>query len=272
MIPFPPDRRVSTFIDMETLSFGDIVGATVTRFRRVSEARRLGERLHETLRIDLPEVDGVELAARYRPAFDAVAAGGDFAEVSDLGDAVAVVIGDIVGHGVDAAVHSVQLRSDLATALHVTRDPAAALRVLDARSAGRGESCIATAMCLLVDPSLRVATIATAGHPPPLVVSPDHTSDWLPLPSGPPVGMAGNRPAATTVAIGPDDVVLCFTDGVIERPGVVLDHGVAHLAGRVVGATRDVRSTEAVVDAAMEAAVDFADGRDDAVALALRLV
>lgn len=262
---------MSTFTVMESLSLGDLVGATVTRFRRVSEARRLGERLSETLWIDVPDIDGIELAARYRPAFDAVAAGGDFAEVSDLGDAVGVVIGDIVGHGVDAAVRSVQLRSDLATALHVTRDPASALRVLDARSSGRGDNYIATAMCLLVDPALRVASIATAGHPPPLVVCPDHTSDWLSIPSGPPVGVPGNRPAATTVALGSDDVVLCFTDGVIERPGVVLDHGVAHLAGRVVGATRDVRSPDAVVEAAMEAAVDFADGRDDAVALAFRV-
>jgi serine phosphatase RsbU (regulator of sigma subunit) len=257
---------------MDTQSLGDILGATVGRIRLHTEARRLGAKMHEALRIDLPAIEALDLAARYLPAGDAVAAGGDFAEVTDLGDAYGVVIGDVVGHGVDAAVLSVQLRSEVATALHVTREPAAALRVLDERVRGRGEHCIATAMCLLVDPALGVATIATAGHPPPLIVSDDRTSEWLALPSGPPVGVRGERPPSTIVAFGRDEVMLCFTDGVIERPGVLLDEGVAHLAAHVLaGHHVDGHMTTAdVVDAALEAALAFGERRDDAVAVALR--
>lgn len=255
---------------MEVHALGGLAVTTVTRFRPPSEARRSGERSRETLVVDLPEIAGLELSARHRPAADAVAVSGDFAAAFGFGGAVGIVIGDTVGHGDAAAARSVQLRSALATALHITRDPAGALRVVDARWSARGERCAATAMCLIVDPGVGVATIATAGHPPPLVICSDRTSDWLTLPSGPPVGVPGDRPDSTTVALGPDDIVLCFTDGVIERPGVVLDDGVAHLAGRVIAATRDLHTADDVVEAAMAAAIDVADGRDDALALALR--
>lgn len=254
---------------MQTMSLGDLVGATVTRFRLVSEERRLGAKLHETLQIDLPEIASLDLAARYRSAGDAVTAGGDFAEVSDLGDVVGVVIGDIVGHGVDAAVRSVQLRSDLATALHITRDPAMALRVLDDRSRGRGDRCIATAMCLVVHPVSGQVSLATAGHPPPLLIGSDHTSEWLIVPAGPPVGVPGIRPEPIDVWLGRDEMLMCFTDGIIERPGALLDDGVAQLAARVCAG--DTTSVDDAVDSAMDAATDIAEGRDDAVALALRL-
>jgi len=106
------------------------------------------------------------------------------------------------------------------------------------------------------------------------VVSDDLTSEWLTVPSGPPVGVSGDRPESVVVAFGIDEIMLCFTDGVIERPGVTLDDGVAHLAARLLGrlgADQVSTTTTEVVEVAMDAAVEFADRRDDAVAVALRL-
>ena len=182
----------------------------------------------------LPVLPQLELAARYLLADVEHAAGGDWFDGFMLADhRLAVIVGDVVGHGVAAAGAMSQLRSVLAYLLDAEVELAQAVAQLD-RYASRTPGGFAATVCvMLVDPEAGELTYVTCGHPAPLIVDPSGTTRFLPLTGHRPLGAgASATPLTTTLAIG--EVLVLYSDGLVERPGRTWESGLAMLA-TVVG-------------------------------------
>ncbi len=223
---------------------------------------------------ELPSVPRLELAARYRPSVEATAVGGDWYDVLRLPDGgVALVIGDVVGHGVQAATVMGELRNGLRAYILEGHGPAAALARLDGLvEATHGARMIATVLVLLIDPAGRRLRFASAGHLPPLLVGDGGGAAFLAGGLVAPLGMVGRTAVEEAIEpIGPGETILLFTDGLVERRDESLDHGLSRLraaAGRHTG-----ERLEPFCDRILrEAGVDGTELRDDVALVAVRLL
>jgi serine phosphatase RsbU (regulator of sigma subunit)/anti-sigma regulatory factor (Ser/Thr protein kinase)/anti-anti-sigma regulatory factor len=167
----------------------------------------------------LPLLPGARVAASYLLAGAGTAAGGDWFDAVPRADGtLALVVGDVVGHGVTASGVMGQLRAVLQDRLDEGAAPAEALTAAD-RFARRVPAARAATVCVAVlDTTTGTVRYCTAGHPPPLVVTAAGEARHLPASGAGPLGTAGRFPAATAeLDIG--DVLLLYSDGIIERPG-----------------------------------------------------
>lgn len=181
----------------------------------------------------------VEAATRYLPAGLYAGVGGDWYDVIPLSGArVALVVGDVVGHGVHASASMGRLRAAVRTLADIDLPPDELLTHLDdvvtrhrdvgGPGAVAGE-IVATCLYMIYDPLSRRCTAARAGHPPPAVLRPGSDVEYLDIPAGPPLGVGGlpfetaelELPAGTRLAL--------YTDGLIESPEHSLDQGLEHL-------------------------------------------
>ena len=178
----------------------------------------------------LPVLPGVRVAAHYLVAAAEQAAGGDWFEAVPVDDQVVAVVGDVVGHGAEASAVMGQLRAVLVEFLLDGDDLTTALARLD-RFASRMPGARGATVCLaVVDPRDRSVRYACAGHPSPLVVAADGTTRYLSAPGGGPLGLAGPRPLVGRATLDPGDVLLLFSDGLVERSGQDQSVGLAELA------------------------------------------
>ncbi|GIF21663.1 putative methionine-R-sulfoxide reductase with GAF domain [Actinoplanes tereljensis] len=183
----------------------------------------------------LPEVPGIELAARYVPghAFDV---GGDWYDVFTLPTGwVGVVIGDVSGHGLASAVVMGRIRSALRAYALITDDPAEALTLLDRKVRHFEAGNLTTAQYAMISPDRSVVRISTAGHPPPVLAVPGGAAVVTVLPADPPLGVGDNRRGrhTTTIELLPGAVLTFYTDGLIERRGELIDLGLGRLTDAV---------------------------------------
>jgi serine phosphatase RsbU (regulator of sigma subunit)/anti-sigma regulatory factor (Ser/Thr protein kinase)/anti-anti-sigma regulatory factor len=184
----------------------------------------------ELLPAGVPVLPGAQIAAAYLLADQETAAGGDWFDAIARPDGrVALVAGDVVGHGVAASGVMGQLRAVLQDRLSDGGDPVRALAAAD-RFARRQPIAHATTVCLVVlDPATGELTYCTAGHPAPLIVSADKPSRRLEGTGGTPLGTGGSFPVrAGRLEVG--ELLLMFTDGILERPGRTHEASVAELA------------------------------------------
>ena len=204
--------------------------------RRYRQARDVVLELqHALLPTSTPVLPRVDIAARYLVAGAEQSAGGDWFDVRPLPDGrVALTVGDVVGHGVAAAAAMSQLRAVLAEALQTTGDPVAAVDRLDRFVESVPGARWATVAAAVLDPVAGSLVYVTRGHPAPLVVTKDGESRQL-LGSGDgPLGTGPGRPAQQAV-ISEGDVVVLFSDGLVERPDVPYAQGLDELT-RLAGA------------------------------------
>ncbi|MFF5504846.1 PP2C family protein-serine/threonine phosphatase [Streptomyces roseolus] len=174
----------------------------------------------------------LEIAGRYLPAGPRTLVGGDWFETVRLHfGRTLLVVGDVMGHGLDAAVDMNAYRSALREVASTDLPPHRVLRHLDAAVAEDGARRPATCLLVRVDPGRGTATFASAGHLPPAVFGPDGSADLVELPVGPPLGtgVGGYEPA--TRPLGAGDTLLLFTDGLVERRGEDIDVSLGRLAG-----------------------------------------
>jgi anti-sigma regulatory factor (Ser/Thr protein kinase)/putative methionine-R-sulfoxide reductase with GAF domain len=213
-----------------------------------------------------PEVPGLEFAARYLPAAEAATVGGDWYDAFTLPDGrVALTVGDVVGHGVTAA----SLMGELRTALRVygleEEGARQVMRKLSRFVAGRGIESMATCAYATLDLERSVVCLASAGHPPPLLVSPSGAR-YVEQRGGPPLGTKADHPyEATEFALGSGEILLLYTDGVIERRGHLLSAGQERLAKDAAAAPLEPELLSAKVVEALPM-----NGPDDAVVLAMQ--
>ncbi|QNS03031.1 PP2C family protein-serine/threonine phosphatase [Streptomyces xanthii] len=176
-------------------------------------------------------------AVRYRPAVGALNVCGDWYDLVDLhGDRIAVAVGDVVGHGLEAACVMGQLRSALSAAARVADGPARALDALGlyARHVPGAQST--TVVKVYVDWDTHTLAYSSAGHPPPALLHPDGSVTFLDRATDPPLGARPEhvpRPQART-AFTEGAVLVLYSDGLIERRDEDIDVGLARLADSLV--------------------------------------
>lgn len=197
---------------------------------RAQDNNRFAVTLQRTLLLEsLPDIPGVTLGARYIPAAHDVV-GGDWYDLILLpSGSVAIVLGDVAGHGLQAAAITAQLRHGLRAYLLRETGPAAALTALNQLVAALLPTEFATAVVAELDPLTGILTIASAGHPPPLLLTAETTS-LLQLEGGPGLGLT--RLAAyeqDTVKLVGDDRLVLYSDGLIERRGTDLAQDLTRL-------------------------------------------
>ncbi|SFC39143.1 PP2C family protein-serine/threonine phosphatase [Streptomyces aidingensis] len=178
------------------------------------------------------------IAVRYLPAVSSMNICGDWYDAVDLGeDRFAVAVGDVVGHGLEAAAVMGMLRSALSAAIRALARPAPALEALGGYARSVEGAMGTTAVQVLVDTGNRLLTYSSAGHPPPLLGHPDGSLELLDGATDPPLAVRPQhvpRPQAS-LPYAPGDTLLLYTDGLVERRGEDIDVGVTRLGDVLAG-------------------------------------
>jgi serine phosphatase RsbU (regulator of sigma subunit)/anti-sigma regulatory factor (Ser/Thr protein kinase) len=211
---------------------GGTVAAALARERGVAEQLQ-----HSLLPDSLPDVPGVRLAARYVPAAVGTEVGGDWYDVIHLPSGeVGLVMGDVVGHDLDAAASMGQLRNGLRACAAEGDDPGSVLERLNRLCMHQGMGSMATVMYAVLDPVTADLRVASAGHYPPLLVD-GADSRYLETDPCPPIGALREvRYPTTEYHLDPDSVLVLYTDGLVERRDVAVDAGLEQLERTVVEA------------------------------------
>ena len=261
------DRWKDPYEEGDRLLLTEIAGRSalaIDNARRYTREHRAAVGLQRSL---LPPavrtVAAVSTAGVYLPTDSAGGVGGDWFDVIPLSSArVALVVGDVAGHGLRASATMGRLRTAVRTLadldlepdellVHLDDlvsqllfegdfaadadhdDPAGPLRTEEAGSRPEPGSVGATCLYAVYDPVTRNCTLASAGHPPPAVLEPDGTTRLLPVSPGPPLGVGGLPFEASTSLLAPGSVLALYTDGLIERGEGDIDEGTDELLRRL---------------------------------------
>ncbi|MFJ1601371.1 SpoIIE family protein phosphatase [Streptomyces sp. NPDC088261] len=241
--PFPHEERAAL------TSLAGLIAQALDRGRLYDAKHELAQGLQEGLLPQrLPGVTGLDVTGRYLPATYGMDIGGDFYDLIRLDDTtVAAVIGDVEGHNVTAAALMGQVR----TAVHAYATAGAAPgevlartnRLLTDLAPDLSTSCL----YVQVDLAAHRARLVTAGHPPPLLYAPGGRAETIPLPAGVLLGVeSGARYETVDVALPPGSLLMLYTDGLVECPGVDMDEVVDEVARRL--ARSEGRSLDALAD------------------------
>ncbi|GGN73202.1 hypothetical protein GCM10011579_051100 [Streptomyces albiflavescens] len=185
--------------------------------RTHQSVRNAAETLQRSLLPDHPpHLPGLQVASRYLPAQAAYEVGGDWYDVLPLGgDRTALVVGDVMGSGIQAAAAMGRLRTATAAFADLDLDPARVLQHLD-KITSRLEQYIATCVYAAYDPHRAECHIANAGHLPPALIRSGRRPQLLDLPTGTPLGVGGVPFETTRLSLAPGDQLVLYTDGLVE--------------------------------------------------------
>lgn len=220
---------------------------------------------HSLLPTHIDRLEGIEVAARYFPGAEGAEIGGDWYDVIKQNGSFTVVVGDVVGRGVQAAAVMAAMRYGSHAVAGQVADPCEILQAVNALEHIRGD--FVTMLCGSVDLTQGAVRFSSAGHPAPLVITAEGAS-YLPLESGPPIGFLDDARYRTSYAnVPPGSVLVMFTDGLYERRNEDIDVGLERLrdvASRLTGSVEDI------LDGLAEAMLG--DGvRDDTAMLGFRV-
>ncbi|MDT0342621.1 ATP-binding SpoIIE family protein phosphatase [Streptomyces litchfieldiae] len=268
--------------DSDDLLLAEEIGAQaavcVDNARRFTHEHRASLALQQSLLPRrLPDIAAVEVATRYLPADSTAGVGGDWFDVIKLSGArVALVVGDVVGHGMHASATMGRLRSAVRTLADIDLAPDELLTHLDdvvlrlgseteqtEQADGDGSGSVLGATCLyaVYDPVSRACTFARAGHPAPAMVGPDGRVEFVDAAAGPPLGLGGLPFEATELTLPEDSLLVLYTNGLVAA-GRDMERGLADLR-RVL--TRPAHSVEVVCDTVLKTMLD--GGPTDDIAL-----
>ncbi|MHC3475488.1 SpoIIE family protein phosphatase [Streptomyces sp. 7R007] len=172
----------------------------------------------------------VETTGRYLPGTQGMDVGGDWYDVVEAGDGLALVIGDVQGHGVQAAATMGQLRTAVRAFALGDRPPDEVMSGTNHLLIDLDPGQFASCCYIRLDPATGLARVAQAGHPPPLLRHPDGRTEVLDLPGGVVLGVDPHaRYPVAELHIEPGAILALYTDGLVERPGIDIDHGITAL-------------------------------------------
>ncbi|WP_405835605.1 SpoIIE family protein phosphatase [Streptomyces sp. NBC_01518] len=194
----------------------------------------------------LPELPACTAAARYLPAGQGMDVGGDWYDIIPLsGGQVALVVGDVMGHGLPEAATMGRLRTALHTLADLELPPDEIMSHLNELVAGMGEESYVTCLYALYDSTTQICSIAGAGHPPPAVVHPDGTVHFPQLSADPPLGAAEPPFETVELKVPEGSLLVLYTDGLVESSKREMDEGMADLARLLSAAHRTESGAEA---------------------------
>jgi serine phosphatase RsbU (regulator of sigma subunit)/anti-sigma regulatory factor (Ser/Thr protein kinase) len=240
---FGRHRRPDSFQDEDLVLAEEIVARAavcIDNARRYSRERATALTLQRSLLPQrLPRQAAVQVATRYLPSGSRVPVGGDWFDVIRLsGSRVGLVVGDVAGHGMHAAATMGRLRTAVRTLADIDLDPGDLLTRLDdvvTRIAdeeglvpgGEGGDLSATCLYAVYDPVSCGCTLARAGHPPPAVVCPGGTAEFLDVPACPLLGLGGQAFEEAQVVLPEDSLLVLYTDGLVESRQRDIDTGLS---------------------------------------------
>jgi phosphoserine phosphatase RsbU/P len=222
--------REFTGEDLELLQLAADRAATAVASMMAQEDRTAAEALQRSLLPSaLPVAAGAEMAVRYVPGEGRV--GGDWYDVFTLPRGqLGVVIGDVTGSGLPAAVIMGRMRSALRAYALETADPVEVLARLDRKMQHFEPGALATVLYAVFDPSLDRVHICSAGHYPPIIASPEGPAELADVAPGLLIGAVPRaQRRVTTIGISPGTLLCFYTDGLIERRDQPIDDGLARL-------------------------------------------
>ncbi|MHA3700913.1 SpoIIE family protein phosphatase [Jatrophihabitans sp. YIM 134969] len=222
-----PDERATL------TAIASFASVALQRATLAAEHRATADVLQATLLPhSLPDLEGIDIAAVYRPLGQAPDVGGDWYDAFVLPSGnLHLVIGDVAGHGTSAARTMGKIRYSARAYAVGGCGPAEVLARTNALLRHHGPDLLASMLCVEYDPVRRVAVVADAGHMPALAVATDGTARFLDGPVGPMLGATDAHGYATTThVVAPGETVLLYTDGLVERRDVDLDDSLDDLA------------------------------------------
>jgi serine phosphatase RsbU (regulator of sigma subunit)/anti-sigma regulatory factor (Ser/Thr protein kinase) len=269
----PGYRKFDPYDTEIGMEFASRAALFIDNARRYSRERATALTLQRSLLpTGLSYPSSVEVRHRYLPGSKLIEVGGDWYESIALpGARVALVIGDVAGHGVHAAVTMGRLRAAIHTLAGLELQPAEALQQLDElmQTLGQREPHFATCVYAVFDAVSGTCEMASAGHLSPLLVRPDGTSQFLDVPPAPPLGIGGGHIESRQFQIDDGSLFVLYTDGLVETRGRDIDDGLNRLR-RVFGPGSIKRPLEDLCKATLDGV--YADHqRDDIAVLLARL-
>ena len=260
--------------DDEIEFVGSLAGQTAQALERAGHyesEQTIAETLQRSvLPVSLPRVDGVQLAARYLPGSAELDVGGDWFDALRLPDGkLGLVVGDVVGKGVQAAASMAQLRNALRAFSSERLKPATALARLNRLADEVLDTTFATIAYAVLDPSTGVCRLASAGHPPPVVAYPDGRVEFLEGARGLPLGTGtASKYRQEVIELPAGSVLVMYTDGLVERRGQSIDVGLSELLAAIRETSKD---PERLLEHVLESVVGESARGDDIAMLAVRL-
>ena len=235
------DPNPFTDEDVELLEVAADRVAGVTQRRLLAEERAAALLLERSLLpTSLPQCVGLEVATRYAATGER-AVGGDWYDVFEAPSGeLWLVVGDVAGHGLRAAVIMGRIRSALRAYSLLGVSPEEVLDLVDRKVQHFEMETFATVVCAVTKPPYDTVAVAVAGHPPPVVAAPGQPAALVDVRISPPVGTGRDlRRESVTVPLSPGAVLVLYTDGLIERRGQLLDVGLERLRATVTTAAAD---------------------------------
>ncbi|MCX5188213.1 SpoIIE family protein phosphatase [Streptomyces sp. NBC_00268] len=232
VVSFDQPRRLTDEECTLLATISALVAQALERARLYdAEHTRSQELQRSLLPSGLPELPACTAAARYLPAGQGMDVGGDWYDIIPLsGGQVALVVGDVMGHGLPEAATMGRLRTAVHTLADLELPPDEIMSHLNDIVGGLAEESYATCLYALYDSTTQVCSIARAGHPPPAVVHPDGGVHFPGLTPDPPLG-AAEPPFETFEMTVPDgSLLVLYTDGLVESATREIDDGMAELA------------------------------------------
>ncbi|GGV35917.1 hypothetical protein GCM10010277_22030 [Streptomyces longisporoflavus] len=262
-------RERPVFNDMDRVTGAELAaraGLVLDNARMYTYQESVADTLQDSMLPHIePRMTGCDIATRYLPGTLLGRVGGDwFDSVKLPGSRTALVVGDVMGHGLNSAAMMGQLRTAVQTMAALDLPPAQLLRNLDDLAQRLGEHYLATCLYAVYDPIANELHLANAGHIPPVLVrADDGRSELLDLPTGAPIGVGGVPFEAVTVRVAPGDRLLMCTDGLVEVRGEDIGVGLATLTE---SAAHPAASMDDACDTIIRA-LNTRGGRKDDVAL-----
>ncbi|WP_329125289.1 SpoIIE family protein phosphatase [Streptomyces sp. NBC_01465] len=257
------------FNDMDRFTGAELAaraGLVLDNARMYTYQESVAETLQDSMLPQVtPRMTGCDTATRYLPGTLLGRVGGDwFDSVKLPGSRIALVVGDVMGHGLNSAAMMGQLRTAVQTMAALDLPPAQLLRNLDDLAQRLGEHYLATCLYAIYDPVRGELLMSNAGHIPPVLVrAADGRSELIELPTGAPIGVGGVPFETVRIAVAPGDRLVMCTDGLVEVRGEDIGVGLATLCE---SAAHPAASMDDACDTIIRA-LNTRGGRKDDVAL-----
>jgi serine phosphatase RsbU (regulator of sigma subunit)/anti-sigma regulatory factor (Ser/Thr protein kinase) len=266
-------RRFDAY-DVEIgMEFASRAAIFMDNAQRYSRERATALTLQRSMLPDgLPAPSSVEVRHRYLPGSNLFEVGGDWYESIALpGGRVGLVVGDVAGHGVRAAVTMGRLRTAIQTLAMLELPPAETLQQLNElmQELGKHEPHFATCIYAVYDAVAGTCELASAGHLPPLLVQPDGSKEFLDVSPAPPLGVGTGPIQSRLLQIEDDSLIVLYTDGLVEKRSRDIDVGLNNM--REIFGPDSVRQPVDDLCRAMLAGVFADEHRDDIAILVARL-
>ena len=232
VVAFDRPRRLTDEERTLLTTISALVAQALERARLYdAEHTRSRELQRSLLPRDLPDLPACTAAARYLPAGQGMDVGGDWYDIIPLsGGQVALVVGDVMGHGLPEAATMGRLRTAVHTLADLELPPDEIMSHLNDLVVGMGEESYVTCLYALYDSTTQICSIARAGHPPPAIVHPDGTVHFPGPSADPPMGAAEPPFETVELTVPEGSLLVLYTDGLVESSKREIDVGMADLA------------------------------------------